>query len=77
MSKRTAPLGPVTTGTPGELPKTLILDGQKIYSVAAVAELMAVKPSTVHRWIRKGRLHARKHGRTSWITERDIAAMLT
>jgi len=58
-------------------PSTVTIGSQTFYSVDAVAEIMRVKPGTVYTWIKTGRLHTRKHGRTSWATERDIQAMLT
>lgn len=45
-------------------------------TVGQVAERLLVKPTTVAKWIRSGRLEAQKPGRDWRITEDAIAAFL-
>ena len=50
---------------------------QHVLTVPQAAERAAKDPETIRRWIRSGRLRARKVGTQHVIDEDDLAAVLT
>lgn len=53
-----------------------ILGRIDVYEVPEVAELLKLRAVTVRRYIRKGRLAARKCGNSYLVTERALTAFL-
>jgi len=53
-----------------------MLGAMKVYTVQEVARILRVSPLTVLRYIKLGKLKARRIGRGYRITERDLALFL-
>jgi excisionase family DNA binding protein len=50
--------------------------GERFYTIADVAELLAVSKRTVSRWIAIGELRAHRFGRAVRISDTDLRALL-
>jgi excisionase family DNA binding protein len=49
---------------------------ERFYSIAEVADCLAMSPDTIHRWIKTGRLKASRIGRFWRIRARDLEAFI-
>lgn len=53
------------------------IQGERLYDVAALAELFQVIPNTIYRWKRKGILPLRKIGGKLQMPEHEVAEIIT
>ena len=50
--------------------------GVKLYTITEIAKTLDIAPTTVRSYIKKGRLNARRVGRSLLITETDLLSFL-
>lgn len=53
-----------------------VIEGIKFYRIPEVAEALQVRPETVRRWIKEGKIPSQRIGRPILITEKNLREFL-